>query len=327
MDFNSGGNGVRKRPLQGTAGKWPRNFRQQADLWGIPGRGSPMTAKLKLWILTLAVILAFGILIVLILSRSEQALLNQARRNLAASAQEKAQLLGAWRANLSTTLIALAEQREIREAAAKISSDQAASSWRDGFIAACDASFRAIQISHPALENLSVRALDGVKIAGSGAAKEEVFYPDLRLRISQQPISPSKEKWIVPVRDPQAIPLAYIVSDINVQQSKRALWAGEPPAEYLICLDDSSGHRIWDSNDTLRIPMLEPSADQFDLEGARNYILMHTPIPGATWRLSLAQERSSILAAFHGSREYLILGTAGALILIPLLGLALSRRR
>ncbi len=286
-----------------------------------------MSIKLKLWILTLTAILAFGILIVLILNQSERALLNQARRDLSASLQEKAQRLGAWRANLSTTLIALAEQREIREAAAKISAGQAASAWRDGFISACDASFRAIQISHPALENLSVRALDGVKIAGSGAAKEEVFYPDLRLRIHQQPLSSLREKWIVPIRDPQATPLAYIVSDINVQQSKRALWAGEPPAALLLFLDDSSGHRIWDSNDTLRIPMLEPSADQFDLEGARTYLLMHAPIPGATWRLSLAQERSSSLATFHGSREYLILGTAGAVILILLLGLALSRRR
>ena len=286
-----------------------------------------MSIKLKLWILTLAAILAFGILFALLLNQSRQAHLEQARPNLVASAQEKAQIISAWRANLSSTLIALAEQREIRETAAKITSGQASSAWRDGFIAACDASFRAIQISHPAFENLSVRAMDGAKIVGSGAAKEEVFYPDLRQRISQQPLSPLKEKWVVPIRDPEANPLAYIVANVDHQESRKALWMNAPPAEYLICLDDSSGHRIWDSNDSLRIPPLGASANQFDLEGARTYILMHTPIPGATWRLSLAQERSSILAAFHSSREYLILGTAGAVILILFLCLALSRRR
>ena len=285
-----------------------------------------MSVKSKLWIRALATILGFGILFVLILNQVERAYLDQARRDLDASVQEKAQLLGAWRANLSTTLMALAEQREIREAAAKIASRQANPAWRDGFIAACDASFRAIQISHPAFENLSVRALDGAKMAGSGAAKDEIFYPDLRLRIRQQPLSPRKEKWMVPIRNPQAIPLAYLVADIDLQQSRRALWAEEPPPEYLICLNDSSGHRIWDSSDSLRIPTREPSADQFDLDGVRTYILTHRPIPGTTWRLSLAQERSNILSAFHSSREYLILSTAGALILALLMGLALSRR-
>jgi len=285
-----------------------------------------MSIKLKLWILTLAVILAFGILFVLLLNHSRQAHLDQARRDLVASAQEKAQFLSAWRTNLSSILIALAEQREIREAVAKITSGSAHPVWREGFISSCDASFRAFQISNPALENLSLRRLDGAKMAGSGAATDDISYPDLRQRIRQLLLSPLREKWIVPVRNPQAQPLAYVVADINLQQSRRALGALEPPPDVLLCLDDSSGHRIWNSNDSLRIPPMPSSAVEFDLGGGQSYSLTHAPIPGTTWRLSLARGRSSILAEFHSSREYLILSTAGAILLVVMLKLILFRR-
>ena len=285
-----------------------------------------MSIQSRLWILTLAVILAFGILFVLLLNHSRQAYLDQARRDLVASVREKAQLLSAWRTNLSNTLIALAEQREIREAVAQITSGSAHPAWRDGFISACDASFRAFQISNPAFENLSLRSLDGAKMAGGGAATDDISYPDLRQRIRQVPLSSLKEKWIVPVRNPQAQPLAYVVADINLQQSRKALGAWELPLDVLLCLDDSSGHRIWNSSDSLRIPPLELSANQFDLERAQTYIVTHTPIPGTTWRLSLAQGRNCALSEFNASRKYFILCAAGAIVLVLMLRLILFWR-
>jgi|GEM_PF-3192361 hypothetical protein len=285
-----------------------------------------MSAKPKLWIRALVPILSFGILFVLILNQAERAFLDQARRDLSASVQEKAQRLGAWRANLSTTLIALAEQREIRETAAKIASGQTSSDWRGGFIAACNASFRAIQISHPAFENLSMRDRDGAKIAGSGAAKEEVFYPDLLLRIHQQPLSSFKEKWLVPIRDPQANPLAYVVADINLQASKEPLLIDVRADGLIFCLDDSSGHRIWDSNDTLRIPQISLTLGKFTAEESRIYLLAHAPIPGTPWILTIAWERHLALEEFKKLRGLLIRCLGGATIFLILLSLALSRR-
>jgi len=278
------------------------------------------------WLPTLVAILILIALFIITSNSIRNAFLEAARYELASRASDKAQLLGHWRTKLTMSLLALAEQREIREGVAKIAAGQASDDWREGFVAAFNASARTLAAVHPALESLALYDRDAIKIGGSGADRELISYPDLNQRFYLEKLSPIEDKSIIPVRDPQANPLAYIVAYVDTRSSRPAVLPGKPPVDLLLCLTDSGGQRLWDSDPSLQIPLLDSSATLFELDGRTIFLLEHATVPGTSWTLNLARKRDQALSEFYRLRGSIMIHFGAGTILLILLSLIISRR-
>lgn len=212
---------------------------------------------------------------------------------LKASVDAYAGRVGQWHDGIIGSLVALAEQREVREGVAKLGSGSVSPAWRQGFQEAMDATLRSMRGIHAGLENLTLRNVKGVKLAGSGAEKDSILYPDIQLRFSRQRSANGsdklRERWIVPVRNPQARPLAYLIAVVNLAGSKRATLPDGAKEGDLVCLEDSSGARIWDSDAEIRIPDLGSLNDEFVL-GGQKYYLARSTVSDLCWTVGVARD-------------------------------------
>jgi hypothetical protein len=276
-----------------------------------------MFSKRTPWFIAIAVILVFGILFFLGQNQLERALLEQAQSDLSAIAQEKAIHLGQWQNDLSMSLLNLAEQREIREGVARLITDQSSSAWREGFMAAFNGCSRGL----PGISSLALRDLSGFKIAGAGADHEAISYPEPNLRFVQQRISAQEQRIIVPVRDPRAVPLAYLMARVESRRSQSAIVPGKPSSDLLLCLADSTGERIWNSDSNRLLPIAGQLEEAFALMDGKTYLLAYAEVAGSGWTLCVARERDEAMVGFQKQSLFSLVsfGIAAILLILPFL--------
>jgi len=263
------------------------------------------------------------------LSGFQDMLRASARKEIKSSAEKQARIISQSRDDLIASLVALAEQRELRQGIAKLNAGSASPQWCEGYLAFADAALRYFLVTHSGVENLALRALDGRKIAGSGAETDSISYPDIQQRFSRQRLTPSPEKlrerWVVPVRDVEAQPLAFLVAQVNPAGWKKAVLRHSQFESDLVCLEDSGGVRIWDSHDSLRIPRLDDSGDDFNLNDER-YILARSKVPGTNWILTVARPPQIITDQLRTLKMRSAVSSGIGIILLIIFSLVLARR-
>lgn len=218
---------------------------------------------------------------------------SRAQLDLKSRVSDLSSRVSRWQSEQINSLIVLAEQRALREGAARLGNDRDASDWSRGFLQGCDAALRARMVSQSGWQNLTLREVRGLKLAGSGAQLDSsaVFFPDLQQRFRHQSFSAMDgrpiDRWVVPVRDAQAQPVAFLVADISPLGAKKEVLGTNAAASELICLDDTLSGRLWDSSDFLRIPELESASDHFNLP-EQEYLCARAPVAGTRWVLTVA---------------------------------------
>jgi hypothetical protein len=147
------------------------------------------------------------------------------RSDLNAEVQRKAGRMTDWENDMTSTLIILAEQKGLRDGVMKMAAGEASREYKEGFLGAISASCRLFAATHPGVEGLTLRGPDGSKWVGSGVQLDSssVVYLDYRMRYQKLRMdsrkSPALEQWVVPVRDVQAKPLAFLVADVNLARA------------------------------------------------------------------------------------------------------------
>jgi hypothetical protein len=236
------------------------------------------------------VLIGFGIWE--ITREAKTALLEQARRNFEAQSQLYAQVIGNWSQSLQREMIALAEQKAIRQ---EIARWKPGAFGNKGFLETIDAVCRSYTAGDAGVVNFSLRSLDGRRLAGTGIDLDSIHYAEVMRRIQVETILSGKlygftQKWTVPVRDVDAQPLAYLSASVAPASAfLDFIQRGGDEGDYLFCLEDTQGTRLWNSDSALTIPGPGYDADHFQLDD-RTYEVVKAAIPGTNWILFTARE-------------------------------------
>ncbi len=244
-------------------------------------------------------------------------LLERRRRALEGAAAS----LGEKRSALQLRLVALAEQKSLREGVMKLQRADVSSRWREGFLQAMDAVCRSKVAEEPVFRECSLRDLEGNKWAGTGAVFDSVRYPDIleRVRTEVLPPSPSagyRERWIVPVRDAKAQPLAYLTAVVSFTSG-----AWLPPlvatnGEARFFLTDASGALITGDDDLFRDLRAEGFPRRVNVAG-NTFDLMYAAVPASPWTLYLAFPETTMERDLRSlGRLALALFAVAALVLV-----------
>lgn len=236
------------------------------------------------------VLIGFGIWE--ITREAKTALLVQARSEFEARGELYAQVIGNWSQSLQREMIALAEQKAVRQGIAQW---KPGTSRRESFLEAIDAVCRSFTAGDAGVVNFSLRGLDGRRLAGTGIALDSIHYANVMRRIQMETILSGRlygftQKWTVPVRDVEAQPLAYLLARVAPAGAfLDFLKRGGDEGDHLFCLEDTQGTRLWNSDSTLTIPGPGFDAHHFQLDD-RTYQVVKIPIPGSDWILYTAME-------------------------------------
>jgi hypothetical protein len=244
----------------------------------------------------------------------------QTRKSLKSYAELCVQRLEKWQRDLEFALITLVEQREIREGIAGLNAESATTAWAQGFLEALDGATRSIMVSHPGVENLTFRALDGARLAGSGAGWDSIAYPDLRMRTLRQEIRKEpdlyRERIVVPVRAADASPVAFLAAEIHLKGFYKAVFTElESESDTIILLADDSGKKIWSNNNDPIFPDLQPDLREFE-HNRQVYLVESAVIPGTGRMLYAALPQHAASAVFS---PYFVRNIAAILIVILLI--------
>jgi hypothetical protein len=232
---------------------------------------------------------------------AKSALLWQARHDFEAEGKLYAQVIGDWSQALQRELIALAEQKAIRQ---EIARWKPGTPMNRGFLETTDAVCRSFTASDAGVVNFSLRSLDGRRLAGTGADLDSISYADIMRRIQIEAIQPDRsfgfrEKWSVPVRDVNAQPLAYLSASVTPAGAfMDFLKRGKDESDYLFCLEDLQGTRLWNSDSALTIPGPGFDEDHLQLDD-KFYEVTKTVIQGTNWILYTAREDIDIQTAIE----------------------------
>jgi len=261
--------------------------------------------------------------------RSFQATLeSQMRRDLEIQAGWKAQILSRWQDDLSAALIILAEQKGMREGVLRKTTGAASGDFQGGFFRGVEAACRTLAATFPGVEGLTLRGLDGEKWVGTGVQTDSVVYPEIRMRYRRVRLNPQAqralERWIVPVRDVNAQPLAFLIADANPAGALKLVLETDSAVVDLVCLEDTSGARLWDSSDSQRIPRLVAGGMSFILEG-REYLLAEAKVSGSSWKVCQARDRSLMTIELNQFRRGSAIFAGAGMVLLGLAGLILKK--
>jgi hypothetical protein len=278
---------------------------------------------IKLWILwALGVALLLGALL-FTLSGTRNLLESRARLELTAAASRKAQRLHRWQEDLTSALIILAEQKGLREGVMRLTEGKVSPEYREGFLGGADAACRMFPATHPGVQGLTLRGLAGDKWVGTGVQMDcsAVFYPEVQMRYRRVRLAtePGRvlEHWIVPVRDVQAQPLAFLVAEVDPALSRRIFPELDTFGTDLVCLDDSSGARLWEGSNKLRLPRLSAPTTEFILEG-KEYLLARALVSGSGWSVCQARDRGAITSGLNHLLGQSAIFAACAVVLLGL---------
>lgn len=286
----------------------------------------------KYWILgALGTVLLLGALLFDTVSL-QRLLEERSRRYLAAETHRQALRLVRWQNDLTAALITLAEQKGIRDGVMRMAAGQASADFRTGWLSSADAVCRLFPARFPGVEGLTLRSPDGSKWAGTGVQQDSgsVAYPDYhvlyrRLRVENNPHR-VVERWVVPVRDVQAQPLAFLVAEVNPAGLRKLFPDLDSTSTSLVCLDDSSGARLWDSQAKLQIPRMAATATEFILAD-REYQLAREAVPGSGWAVCQARSRNLIEAELSRWRRHSAVIAGGGIVLLALATFILKPKR
>lgn len=201
------------------------------------------------------------------------------------------------RGDFEFALIALVEQRAVREGFARLRSERSITLWSQGFLEALDGAVRSIMVSNPGVENLTFRSLEGVKSAGSGADRDSVAYPDHRIRLMRREIRRESdqpmERIVVPVRAADASPIAFLTAEIGIKGFWKAIFTEfESRSDLLLLLADGSGRRIVSNKDDLVFPTAQPDLRKFEYNG-KAFLVESAALPGTDQKLYAALPRDA----------------------------------
>ncbi len=243
----------------------------------------------------------------------------QVRKRLKSCVELCAQRLEKKNSDFGFALIALVEQRSIREGFARLNEEGISATWALGFLEALDGATRSIMVSHPGVENLAFRSLEGIKLAGSGADRDSITYPDLRLRMQRQTIrresDPFTERIVVPVRAADASPVAFLTADLNLKGFYReVLTEFDSESDALVLLADASGRRIWSNDDELVLTDFRQELREFE-HNRKVFLAESALIPEANHRIYAAIPQNVEIAV---SFEYFAWNIAAIAVIILL---------
>jgi predicted DNA-binding transcriptional regulator AlpA len=234
--------------------------------------------------------------------------------------------IGKKRSELQMRLIALAEQKSLREGVMKLERADTSPRWRDGFLQAMDAVCRSKIAEEPAVRECSLRDLEGNKLAGTDAVFDTVRYPDLLQRVRVEPSAKGssgdfRERWIVPIRDEKAQPHAYLTAVVRVPPEIpfESLAASDSKARFL--LTDSSGTVIAGDEDLFGQMRTADFPQNIRIGGGR-FEVVKTTVPESPWTLYLAFPETKVEENLRSLRWQ-----ASALVLIAALILIVFTRR
>lgn len=244
---------------------------------------------------------------------------SQARKGLKAYVELCVQRLEKRQDDFEFALIALTEQRAVREGFARLNREGSGTAWAQGFLEALDGASRSVMISHPGVENLAFRSLDGIKLAGSGADRDPVAYPDLQMRTMRREISKGAdqlvERIVVPVRAADASPVAFLTADVNLRGfCKSVLSEIGSGSDTLVLLVNGSDRKIWSNSDDLVFPAGQPEQREFE-RNRKVYLVESAAVPETDRRLYAAVSKPSEAAGFVG----LVQSTASIAVIVLLI--------
>lgn len=254
------------------------------------------------WLMALLGLFLVGFGIWEITREAKTALLLQARHDFEAEGKLYAHVIEDWTQALQREMIALAEQKAIRQEIARWKQTTSASG---SFLETIDAVCRSFTASDAGVLNFSLRSLNGHRLAGTGADLDSISYADIMQRIQVETFQPDRiygfrEKWSVPVRDVNAQPLAYLTASVVPAGAfMDFLKRGGDEGDYLFCLEDTQDTRLWNSDNVLTIPGPGFDENHFQLDD-RTYEIVKTPIPGTNWILYTAREDIDTQGAIKG---------------------------
>jgi hypothetical protein len=133
-----------------------------------------------------------------------------------------------WHNELTAAMVILAEQKGMRDGVMRMATGNATRDLQEGFLMGVEAACRLFPATHSGVEGLTLRGLDGNKWVGMGMQMDSIVvkYPDYRERCRRVPAEPQPgkvlERWVVPVRDVNAQPLAFLVADVNASTAEMA---------------------------------------------------------------------------------------------------------
>lgn len=228
---------------------------------------------------------------------AESALKRHSERTLIDQAEEAAFAIVAMRETLQASMLAFAEQRGVRQGLMDRREGNMSEDKYAGFLQALDASCRAT-LAEFDVRNFSLRDLLGQRMAGTGAENLKIIYPDVMQRIQieggQAASDAYSERWIVPIRDAEAFPLAFLFAEVMPSGFGKALYQMNIVRESDLCsLIDSTGKQLWISADSLRLSDVDVQADHFTL-GNSVYDSGHADVPGTDWTVYLARTGADV---------------------------------
>jgi len=275
--------------------------------------------------LGLAGILAVAAVALLGLLAFRDHLERRAREELQTLAREWAARADLWHTERGLILLRLAEQRGLREGAQRLVSG-APAEFRSGFLGATDAALRSQTGSGSGFESLALRDTLGNRLAGTGLDRDSLALPANLERIGRLSLGDGRERWTVPVRDPQARPLALLVADLNLAASRRPVLGGDLPPGTLAAVEDAAGARLWEGSDSLRLPPADSGAVTVQLE-SRIWLLEHATASQPGWVVLAARDRRAVLEGFPALVRRTALVAGGGILLLAGLTWALTRDR
>ncbi|MCX6641670.1 MAG: hypothetical protein NTW14_14490 [bacterium] len=283
-------------------------------------------SKSKLWIITILALVMLVVLGGFLTAQTDKMIDDQHKGILSSQAKtctgDFNEKLGA----IEGELIALAEQRGLREGIAKGLKGKINRDWDDGFLQAMDAACLAMPARGAGILRVTLRDVEGKRLAGSGLEIIQVNVPDPGKRIRKEMLSREGEafieEWTVPVRDATAQPVAYLVAEVDYSVILSSiLTSAKLDSGMIIYLTDQAWKLLWINVQNVSLPTNVRQMQQIDLNG-KNYTIISEPIAGKSWTLNFAhpQTKRNFVTDFLFSKNLAVIASMSVvLILITIL--------
>jgi len=283
------------------------------------------------WLIALIAIILMGVASWIQQQSYQSIWMDRNRFELQRRADEAARITADMREAFQLEMIALAEQRGLRQGMMDWSDRKVSRDFFAGFKRALDASCRAIAAGGPGIKNLSLRDLEGKKIAGSGADAIRIDFPDIMERIRIKASTTDKgdyaETLVIPVRDVAATPIAFLYAEVNPSGYGKALMRlmtiGEDDLLFMLT---STGRQIWISDEDANVSNLGTEVSQTIVDGV-TYDLVHAEIRETDWMLYLANCCDETERTFIKANRITALMIFAAALILSITVLLITRER
>jgi hypothetical protein len=289
--------------------------------------------NLKIWLVViLAILFILGSVLFVIIDTGQEltkqsVTLNQSRADLLADALNE-KVLG-----LQGEMIALAEQRGVREGMRKWVSGNFTRDWEAGFLSTSDAACLAIVARGGGVVDLAIRDLKGEHLAGSGQGALPITLPEpsTPIGIKWQTLTQSPdliELWTIPIRNTQAQPVAILTSRVDFGIILNTLTASQVKNDTTstwVCVN-GAWKLLWKSKSDLTLPESLKDIKLFENKG-KLFTVASSRIPCRDWHLLYIDSElssQSTSSAFHRKAGVLV---GIEIILLILVGILFVRSK